>query len=130
MTGLGLPSTSDQVLPPTPTTPPPELPWLTVGGGAAAAPAPGGKKTRLTAHTAELGGDFILFKEKVRTGMRRSVKGEGGGNTDTRTTSPVQHGSQLTPSPSPRPSTPDLFSHQTWKKTGNLGLWSTKMGWG
>ena len=76
MTGLGLPPTSGQVLPPPPT--PLELPWLTVAGGAAAAPASGGKKTRLTAHTAELGGDFILFKEKVRTGMRRSVKGKGG----------------------------------------------------
>lgn len=75
MTGLGPPSTSGQV--PLPPPYPSELPQLTLAGGAAAAPAPGGKKTRLTvgcglcpAHTAELEGDFILFKEKVRTGMR------------------------------------------------------------
>ena len=76
------------------------------------------------------GGRLYSFQGKSENRNEMKCKRERGrgGNTDMRRTAKSSTTRQPTPSPSPRPGTPDLSSHQTWKKKGNLGLWSTKMG--
>lgn len=104
----------------------PRLPAADSGGWGGPAVAPRGKKTRpvqavVSAQPTQPGwGRLYSFQEKVRTGMRRSVKGKGGGNTDTRKNSKVRTATaDIITKPSPRPS--PISPHQTWKKKGRLG---------